>query len=106
MPRLDVLVPVLCDPDRSAYRYFGLEPGGWEMFFKPRVLGRYLRLMLAGWWPHGMAAGEDPRQLGGDFVLSADRRVIFAYRSADPADRPAVGDLVQSLTRPPDGAAP
>jgi hypothetical protein len=74
------------------------------MFFRPRVLGRYLRLILTGWRPHATAVGEDPRQLGGDFVLSADRRVLFAYRSADPADRPPVGDLIRSLTHPPEGA--
>jgi hypothetical protein len=103
---LDLPAPVLCDPDRAAYRAFGLEPGGWGMFFRPRVLGRYLRLMFAGWRPHAVAAGEDPRQLGGDFVLSADRRVLFVYRSGDPADRPIVDDLIRPLTRPPAGAAP
>ncbi|MFO0926848.1 MAG: hypothetical protein U0736_07370 [Gemmataceae bacterium] len=41
--------PVVCDPDRAAYRRFGLERGGWAMFFRPRVLAHYLRLVASGW---------------------------------------------------------
>ena len=94
---LDLPVPVLCDPERAVYRYFGLEPGRWGMFFRPRVLGRYLRLIFLGWRPHAMAEGEDPKQLGGDVVLSNERRVLLAYRSADPADRPSVDELLRPL---------
>jgi hypothetical protein len=86
---------VLCDPDRVAYRFFGLERGGMSMFFNGRVIWHYIRLIISGLWPHFPVAGEDLYQLGGDFVLSADRRLLFAYRSLNPADRPTVGDLIQ-----------
>jgi hypothetical protein len=94
-------VPVVCDPDRVAYRAFGLERAGWLTFLRPTVLWKYLRGMARG---HGVKkpyAGEDVLQLGGDFVLDKLRRVVFAYPSADPTDRPTVAALLRSLPGPP-----
>jgi peroxiredoxin len=94
----------VCDPERTAYRYFGLDRGRWSMFFRWGVLARYLRLIFAGWRPHRGEAREDMLQLGGDFLLSADRHLLYAHRSNDPADRPTAAALVeqlQHLTRPP-----
>jgi len=90
-------LPTVCDPDRAAYRYFGLDRGRWSMFFRWSVLGRYLRLIFAGWRPHRGESGEDMLQLGGDFILSADRHLLYAHRSNDPADRPAAADLVKQM---------
>ncbi|QJW94678.1 hypothetical protein FTUN_2200 [Frigoriglobus tundricola] len=99
-------LPTVCDPDRAAYRYFGLDRGRWSMFLRWGVLARYLRLIFTGWRPHRGEAGEDMLQLGGDFILSADRHLLYAHRSNDPADRPSAADLVaqiRHLTRPPAG---
>lgn len=90
-------LPAVCDPDRTAYRYFGLDRGKWSMFLRGGVLVRYLRLIVTGWRPHKGEAGEDMLQLGGDFILSADRRLVYAHRSNDPADCPTAGELVQQL---------
>jgi hypothetical protein len=101
-------LPTVCDPDRAAYRYFGLDRGRWSMFLRWRVLARYLRLIFAGWRPHRGEAEEDMLQLGGDFILSADRHLLYAHRSNDPADRPAAADLldqIHHLPRPPEGKA-
>ena len=101
-------LPTVCDPDRAAYRYFGLDRGLWSMFFRWSVLARYLLLIFTGWRPHRGEAGEDMLQLGGDFIVSADRRLLYTHRSNDPADRPAAADLVdqiQHLTHSPAGAA-
>ena len=98
----------VCDPDRVAYRYFGLDRGRWSMFFRWSVLARYLRLIFTGWRPHRGEAGEDMLQLGGDFILSADRHLLYAHRSNDPADRPSAADLVaqiRHLTRSSAGGA-
>jgi AhpC/TSA antioxidant enzyme len=94
--------PILCDPERAAYRYFGLDRGRWSMYFRSGVLLRYLRLIFTGWRPHRGEAEEDMLQLGGDFILSSDRRLVYAYRSNDPADRPTARvlvDQVQQLAR-------
>jgi hypothetical protein len=101
-------LPTVCDPDRAAYRYFGLDRGRWSMFFRWGVLARYLGLIFSGWRPHRGEEGEDMLQLGGDFLVSADRRLLYAHRSNDPADRPAAADLVtqiQNLVRSPAGGA-
>lgn len=91
---LSLPLPTLCDPERNAYRYFGLDRGKWSMFFRGGVLFHYLRLIFSGWRPHMGEAGEDMLQLGGDFIISADRRLVYAHHSNDPADRPSIGELV------------
>jgi peroxiredoxin len=89
--------PFLCDPERAAYRAFGLERGGWGMFFRPRVLAHYLRQVARGWRPRRPSAGEDLLQLGGDFIVNSNGQVAFAHHSADPSDRPGVDDLLGRL---------
>lgn len=90
-------VPVVSDPERTAYVAFGLERTGWLTFFKPRVLWRYLRGMGKGYGVKKPVTGEDVLQLGGDFLLSRARKLIFAYRSADPTDRPSVAALMRAI---------
>jgi hypothetical protein len=64
---------------------------------RPRVLLGYLRLVWRGWRPRRAREGEDVLQLGGDFVLDGQGRLVFAYRSIEPTDRPSVEMLVQAL---------
>jgi hypothetical protein len=90
-------VPLVCDPERAAYAAFGLERTGWLTFFKPRVLWGYARGMWKGQRVKKPYAGEDVLQLGGDFILSRERKLVFAYPSADPTDRPAIADLFAAL---------
>lgn len=94
-------VPLVCDPERAAYTAFGLERTQWLAFFKPRVLWGYFRGMFKGYRVRKPYAGEDVLQLGGDFILSRDRKVIFAYPSADPTDRPTVTDLLAAIPSVP-----
>jgi hypothetical protein len=89
--------PVVCDPGRDVYRYFGLGRGGWGMFFTPRVLARYLGLIVRRGRPRAAVRGEDVLQLGGDFIVDRGRRLVYAHRSADPADRPAAEELVERI---------
>lgn len=70
------------------------------MYFIPRVIGRYLRLIASGLRPHRPVKGEDVMQLGGDCVISADRRLTFIHRSRDPEDRPKVEALLAILAAP------
>ena len=91
-------VPLVSDPERAAYRAFGLERTGWLTFFRPRVLWGYFRGMFRGYGVKKPYAGEDVLQLGGDFLLAKDGRVLFAYPSATPTDRPAVSALLEALS--------
>ena len=87
--------PVVSDPERVAYRAFGLGSATWGELLGPRVLLRYARLMLAGYRPR--TSGADVHQLGGDFVLDRARRVVFAHRSTDPTDRPLASARVAAV---------
>jgi peroxiredoxin len=89
--------PVIADPQRDAYRAFGLDRTSWLTIFRPDVLMRYVVFILRGWLPRKIRQGEDVLQLGGDFLLDGDGRLIYAYRSAEPTDRPAVKTLLQAV---------
>ncbi len=87
---------VLADPDRKAYEAFGLERAGWSKLLRPRALVVYMKLILQGKMPK--RPQEDVHQMGGDFVLDATGRVVYEYRSEDPADRPSPSELLEVLT--------
>lgn len=95
-------VPIVADPERAAYKAFGLERTGLLTFFRPGVVWGYLWGMLRGYAPKMPYKGEDVMQLGGDFVLDRSRRVVFAYSSATPTDRPRVS-AIRAALRPPAG---
>jgi hypothetical protein len=91
--------PALADPERAAYQAFDLGRGSWWMFLRGHVLGRYLKLITHGWRPEKTSAVEDLLQLGGDFVLDDQRRLVYAYRSVDATDRPSPEELVRAVRR-------
>ena len=88
--------PAVSDPMRAAYAAFGLERSSWGRMLRPHVVAGYLRLVFRGWRPRLPSGQEDVRQLGGDFVLDAAGRLRYAYRSADPTDRPTVEALLRA----------
>lgn len=89
--------PAVADPERVAYRAFGLERTSWGRMLRPGVILRYLRILFRGWRPQRVREGEDVLQLGGDFLLDGAGRLAYAYRSAEPTARPAVETLLQAV---------
>jgi hypothetical protein len=89
--------PVLSDPDQHAYRTFALEKTSWWTMLRPTSILRYLKLMVRGWLPWSPAKDDDLLQLGGDFILDEHRRLVFAYRSSEPTDRPVAKILVNVM---------
>lgn len=87
--------PLLGDPERRAYRAFGLQPASWQQLTNWDTIAAYLRGMLHGRWPRIRAAHFE--QLGGDFVLDVAGRVVLAWPSRTPADRPAIDDLLAAV---------
>jgi peroxiredoxin len=82
---------LLLDPDREAYRAYGLERSlfrAWNLKNK----WRYAQLIAAGTRWRGIQG--DSTQLGGDFVVDRNGVIRLAYPSQDPTDRPAVNDLL------------
>jgi peroxiredoxin len=89
--------PLVGDPERAAYRAFGLERTSWGRIMRPGIAFRFLRLLCRGWRPRRPRQGEDVLQLGGDFVLDGQGRLVYAYRSAEPTDRPSVAELLRAV---------
>ena len=85
---LDKLL-VLSDPDRRAYRAFGLDRGSVaRVWLDPRVWRRYAELIRRG--QRIERSSEDTLQLGGDVLIDADGRTRWIYRSSGPEDRPSI----------------
>lgn len=86
---------VLIDEDRVAYRDYGLGRGSVRKVWGAKIWWAYLKLIARGRrfrWPVG-----DTLQLGGDFVVGRDGRLLYVFRSSDPDDRPSVDDLIAAV---------
>jgi peroxiredoxin len=95
--RTPLPIPLVADPSRDAYRAFGLERASWSTILGIRSILAYFRLIFRGWFPRRPQEGEDVLQLGGDFVLDRSGRIVYAYRSAEPTDRPNARELVEAI---------
>ena len=86
----------LLDHEKKAYRAYGLERSllrSWS----PKIWFEYARLLALGRKWRGIQG--DSGQLGGDFIIDQNGIIRMAYRSHDPADRPAVSDLLNVLDK-------
>lgn len=89
--------PVLADPQREGYRAFALGRTSWLRMLNPLVILRYFALMVRGWKPWKPDQGDDLLQLGGDFVLDRQRRLVFAHPSNEPTDRPSMQEVLAAV---------
>ncbi len=87
--------PVLSDPEKDAYRAFGLSSGKLRRIFGPGTIWAYAKLLAAGQMYHFRRS--DFLQLGGDFVIDAAGFVRYEYRSGAPHDRPLVDQIIALL---------
>lgn len=85
---------MLIDHEREVYRMFGVERSFWRSW-GPSTFITYARLMLRGRRWRGIQG--DSTQLGGDFIVGSDGRLLFAYPSRTPSDRPSVERLLAAL---------
>ena len=87
---------ILADPERLAYRAFELKGLSWLSMFSPSTLALYFKLLREG--KRIQRYGDDDySQGGGDFILDREGNILFAHRSRNPADRPAVKMLLQAI---------
>jgi len=85
---------LLLDPDRNAYRAYGLERSMLRSWGLNTFL-TYSRLMLNGRKWRGIQG--DSGQLGGDFIINTNGIIRLAYYSRDPSDRPSASHLLDIL---------
>ena len=95
--RLALPYSVLADESRVAYRAYGLGRGPWWRVWGPATVRAYARLLRRGARLHRPT--EDTLQLGGDFVVGLDGRLVYAFRANGPAERPPVDELVAAANR-------
>ncbi len=99
LARYELPFAVVSDPDLAAYKSFGLERTTVGSLFRPSVIFHYLKLIFRGWLPRKPGRGEDVLQLGGDFVLDRERRLVYAHPSQEPTDRPTNDELLDAIRR-------
>ena len=99
--RRDLSIPILIDANRDVYATYGLGRGSIGRIWGWATLRRYAQILRRS--GRGMAdlvaATEDTRQLGGDFVIAPDGRLSWGYWSEGPADRPSVNDVLEAVKR-------
>ena len=91
--------PVVSDPALAAYHGFALGRTSLGAMLRHGVIWRFLKSIVWGWLPKKPGTGEDILQLGGDFVLDGERRLVYAHPSGEPTDRPGTRVLLKELGR-------
>lgn len=89
---------ILSDPKRLAYDSFGLKKLSLFRLFSLSTVRLYLRLLREGKRLQNYGK-DDYYQAGGDFVVDRRGNVLFAHRSHDPSDRPAISELLEAIDR-------
>ena len=92
------IFPIFADPERTAYRAFGLERLSWHRVFSLATLNLYLKLFRKGLVRQDYGA-NDIYQAGGDFLIDKNGSILFAHRSEEPADRPSVSTLLKAIDK-------
>jgi peroxiredoxin len=89
----------LSDPERKAYRAYGLEHATiWQTFLSRRVWQSNKRLKQEhGWNTELPPAGQDAMQMAGTFVIGIDGRIRLPYYYDDIADHPPVDLLLHGV---------
>jgi peroxiredoxin len=100
----------LSDPERKAYRAFGLPHGNlWQVVFSPQVVAGTARARKHGFNAELPPQGQDVMQMSGTFIIGTDGRIRLPYYYDSIADHPPVdlllhGVLSTDWDKPFDGA--
>uniref|UniRef100_A0A7S0ZAE7 Alkyl hydroperoxide reductase subunit C/ Thiol specific antioxidant domain-containing protein n=1 Tax=Timspurckia oligopyrenoides TaxID=708627 RepID=A0A7S0ZAE7_9RHOD len=88
---------MLVDTERIVYQRYGL-PRSVAKSWSPGTLWWYVRRFFDGSYRLGSRLEEDPNQLGGDFVIGPDYKIMLAHPSRTPIDRVSVSELLSVVT--------
>lgn len=95
--RLDLPFPCLLDPDRRAYRAFGLATATPLQILAPSAGPAFVRANLNARTRQRGLAGGSFWQLPGTFVVDAGGTIRFAHRNRTVADSPKNEALLEVL---------
>jgi peroxiredoxin len=91
--RLNLPFPILCDPERAAYRAYGLTEGSAGQLLNPRVVARGIQATLHGSFPTPPKGGN-PRQLPGTAIVDWSGKVQFHHVAEDASDHVTIAQLL------------
>lgn len=88
----------LCDPERKAYRAYGLERGNlFQTFLNPKVWSAVSRSRKKGYPVEPPPAGQDAMQMSGIFIISKEGRLELPYYYDHIADHPPLDLLLSGV---------
>ena len=97
MHSLNLPFVLLFDKTRDAYQRWGLGTVGFKAFVRPGLYMEMARVLLRRETSLGRA--PDQTQMGGDFIVDRDGRLVFANRLRSFHDRAKVDDLLAVIER-------
>ena len=89
--------PILADPERAAFRAYGLIEAGAAQFLRPAAGKAIVGALLRG--NRGGKPVGDVRQLGGAFVIDRRGTLHWAKPSAYAGDHAAPEELIEVVSR-------
>lgn len=90
---VELVFPVAADEARTTYEAWGLgRASSSDIWLDPKVWWQYLKLLMSG--EQLRSGGDDPLQLGGDFVVDPDGVIAYS-RPQQRDDRPPVGEILR-----------
>ena len=92
--RYELPFRLLADPQRQAYRAFGLQRGNVWKVAGPAIWAAGLKSFVRH--GAGMPVG-DPFQLAGTFVIDREGVICHVHYAANSADRPPNAELIAAL---------
>lgn len=91
-------VVCLSDPERHAYRAYGLERGNlWQVALSPQVVAGTALARKRGHNAEMPPRGQDVMQMSGTFVIGTDGRIRLPYYYDTIADHPPVELLLHGV---------
>jgi peroxiredoxin len=88
----------LADPERAAYRAYGLERGSlFQTFLNLRVLKAVAASRRKGYPVEVPPAGQDAMQMSGSFIISREGRIELPYYYDHIADHPPLELMLSGI---------
>ena len=88
----------LADPERVAYRAFGLERGNlFQTFLNPKVWKAVSKASQKGYKVEPPPPGQDAMQMSGTFIISTGGRLLLPYYYDHIADHPPLELLLKGV---------
>ena len=85
--------PALTDPERNAYRAYGLMDGSLGQLINPDIIARGAKATFSGTFPNRPTSA--PRQLPGTAIVDSTRRLLHLHHARDAADHLTSREIIK-----------